>query len=299
MHQKTVTIKNLPLFVKYHLKHKPYKEPTPDKDLNVVSLGLNPKEFYEKLEKFKDKFEINTLIDLKYKEQVFPIYEININKSAEDRLLILSGTHGNEQAGILCILDLLEDIEYNPEFYSHLNIKIVVPHNPAGARYFSRVNGEGIDINRDFIKKESKEARILMEVIDEFKPKYSISLHEGPQENTFIYMNKLVEEALATKIVEDAKNKCVKFAKKNYLGQKTRIDGYFPVTGYSFVLNVLWSKILKLQPFGYYTYSKGIKNFTIETPWQNPSRKERVSAQIDIIKSVVNSLNIVADIILL
>lgn len=284
--------KNLRLLAKHHLTDQPVNYPEQDKDLGIISLGLNLGDFYKKLLTFKNLFDIRKVEEVSYRKGKYPVYEIEVNKHAKKKLFILSGTHGNEHAGILAILDLLKDIRDNPEFYERIRLLIFTPHNPVGTKCFSRFNGQGVDLNRDFKKRRTAETRAVIASMKKFDQDFTLSLHEGPQEKgTFIYCNKLVTKGFALSVLNYAKEKGVTLADRNYFSGKLKVPGYFPLKGFVFFLEWLWSVILDLQPEGYYTNINGIPNITVETPWQNRSKRERILAQISIIKGVVKELS--------
>lgn len=280
------------LLAKHHLTDQPTNYPEQDKDLGIISLGLDLGKFYKELLGFKSTFDVRRVEEIAYKSKKYPIYEVEINKGAKNKLFIVSGTHGNEQAGILCIVDLLKDIDANPSFYEKVHILILVPHNPVSVDHFSRFNGNGIDINRDYKKRRTLETKTAIASMRRFNQDFTLSLHEGPQEaGTFIYCNKLVDRRFALKVLDYAKKHGVKLASKNYFSGKLKMPGYFPHTGIFLLLMKLWSDLLDLQPEGYYTMLGGIPNITIETPWQSTSRKERINGQISIIKGVIKELS--------
>lgn len=234
-----LSVRTLKLFAKHHLTDQPTNYPQQDKDLGIISLGLNLEKFYKKLLSFQKIFDIRQVEKVFYKDNSYPIYEVEINeqssssnKEAKKKLFIISGTHGNEQAGILCTLDLLKDIQVNPSFYKKVHILILVPNNPVGAQHFSRFNGNGIDINRDYKKRRTIETSTTIASMKRFKQDFTLSLHEGPQESgTFIYCNKLVNKQFALRVLNYAKRRGVKLASNNYFGGRLKIPGYFPHTG--------------------------------------------------------------------
>lgn len=96
-------------------------------------------------------------------------------------LLIFSQMHGNESTGSKAMLDLLgaytlwADKKIFPVFVPVLN--------PDGAELFTRVNHQGLDINRDALAKQTPEARAFFTLVDKWKPKYALNLHD--QRNLF------------------------------------------------------------------------------------------------------------------
>lgn len=289
---KMLSYANLKLLAKYQLTGQPSNYPEQEKKLGIVSLNFDLKKYYKDLLKFKKHFDYRTVEEIVYEKEKYPIYEIEINKNAKNKLFILSGTHGNEQAGLLVVIELLSDIIANPKYYRDCNILILTPHNPVGAKYNSRLNGQGIDINRDFKKKKTLETKVVINSMKRFKQDFTISLHEGSQENgTFIYCNKFVNEKIALKVLKNAKNCGVKLAPRNYFGMKLNIPGYYSLTGLTYFFMILSSWFLGLETEGFYVSKQGIPNVTIETPWRSKSKKGRINAQLSIIKGLIKELS--------
>src|SRR5690606_32698779 len=102
---------------------------------------------------------------------------------------------GNEHAGILAV----------PEILAHtvepaVRLVVLAPVNPVGAAEMSRYNGDGFDINRDFVRFETREARAVRRVVEEERPDFVISLHEGPQDRSFMFLNRHIDAALARRL---------------------------------------------------------------------------------------------------
>ena len=114
-----------------------------------------------------------------------PIYKIFIG-TGKIKILIWSQMHGNESTGTKAIFDLFNFIENNNAELSEIietilaNCTIIfIPLlNPDGAIKFTRENANDIDLNRDAVKKEAKESRLLREVLDAFNPKFCFNLHD-------------------------------------------------------------------------------------------------------------------------
>lgn len=286
-----ITPKNVYLFLKHHFTEQPFDHPKQDRDMNIVDLGLDLEEYYSKLQEFKNTFAIQQIQTINYKSDNFPIYELEINKGAEIKVFVLSGTHGNEQAGLFATLELLQLFKNDPTNYEKFNIKILTPNNPVSIKYFSRFNGDGIDINRDFKKQRTLETKAVIKLIEDFRPDFAITLHEALHEDgVFIYGNKLVEEEFAVSVLNKVQENGVKLAKKGYFPGKFKIPGYKPLKGVIFFWIKLWSDLLDLQPFGYFTVLEGIPNITIESSWQSESKDKRVNAHVEIVKAVLEEL---------
>lgn len=111
----------------------------------------------------------------------YNIYKIELGTKGKPVIMLSSGVHGTEYAGILYTLGILKDIEDNKlpdsEFRNYLlnNFHIIcLPCiNPYGVNYTTpyaitrgRANFNGKDINREFARFNELEARIVKKYMD-------------------------------------------------------------------------------------------------------------------------------------
>ena len=99
------------------------------------------------------------------------------------RLLLTSGVHGDEPAGIESLLRFLESVEAPPGF----ELFAVPCANPAGYVRDTRENGRGVDINRSFEAEDEKEVRILKSLLAGESFDCHVDFHED-WEATGFYM---------------------------------------------------------------------------------------------------------------
>ena len=112
-----------------------------------------------------------------------PIYKI-VAGTGPIKILIWTQMHGNESTGTKAVFDLFRYIE-NPPEESEINrlltacTLIVIPIlNPDGALAYTRVNAQGIDLNRDAVDHKAPESRYLYEVLKSEQPDYCFNLHD-------------------------------------------------------------------------------------------------------------------------
>lgn len=101
----------------------------------------------------------------------------------EKKVMIWTQMHGNEATGTNAVFDLinlLEDESHNfsKKILEQLTIQIIPMVNPDGAELIQRRNALYIDINRDFIKKQASETRVLQKAIYNFNPHVCFNLHD-------------------------------------------------------------------------------------------------------------------------
>ena len=113
-----------------------------------------------------------------------PIYKISIG-NGKTKILIWSQMHGNESTGTKAIFDLFQFF-INPNDNNSIAAKILeectlvfMPMlNPDGAEVYTRVNAQGIDLNRDILDLKSPESKILTGLLKEFSPHFCFNLHD-------------------------------------------------------------------------------------------------------------------------
>ncbi|MFV8225917.1 M14 family zinc carboxypeptidase [Christiangramia aquimixticola] len=112
-----------------------------------------------------------------------PIYRLKIGEG-KIKILAWSQMHGNESTTTKAVLDLLnafnitrEDSLVN-EILNSCTIYIIPVLNPDGAKAYTRVNANGIDLNRDMQDLSQPESRLLMEQYNLIQPDYCLNLHD-------------------------------------------------------------------------------------------------------------------------
>lgn len=77
--------------------------------------------------------------------------ELWLYPSAEtqDNILLVARFHGDEPEGEFCLRQLLAELEQN-KWQSPYNIYILPCLNPSGKKLFTRANGHGVDLNRNY-----------------------------------------------------------------------------------------------------------------------------------------------------
>lgn len=101
------------------------------------------------------------------------------------KVMLWSQMHGDEPTATQALLDIINFFE-NPENLTDEAMEILnsctlyfIPMlNPDGAEKFQRRNAQDIDINRDALRLESPEAKILMGLRDKINPDFGFNLHD-------------------------------------------------------------------------------------------------------------------------
>lgn len=110
-----------------------------------------------------------------------PIYGIRIGRGGT-RVLMWSQMHGNESTTTRAVLDLIKLLGTESNSSSHLlnqvEILVLPMLNPDGSNMFTRVNKNGIDLNRDASELTQPESKVLRNVFEDFAPHYCFNLHD-------------------------------------------------------------------------------------------------------------------------
>jgi Zinc carboxypeptidase len=112
------------------------------------------------------------------------IYLISFGKG-KSKIFLWSQMHGDEATATMAIFDILNFLSSEKDFEeirnkleNNLTIYFLPMLNPDGAEVFQRRNAAGIDINRDAIRLQSEEAKILVKYLKELKANFSFNLHD-------------------------------------------------------------------------------------------------------------------------
>ena len=142
------------------------------------------------LYKYSNKFKIDVVGQ---SVNDLPIYKILIGTGAK-RIMMWSQMHGNESTTTKAVFDLLKLLSNTNEFSDAIlkscTICIIPILSPDGAKAYTRVNANNIDLNRDAQDLSQPESKLLHELYNDFKPNFCFNLHDqrtifsaGPTDN--------------------------------------------------------------------------------------------------------------------
>jgi len=101
------------------------------------------------------------------------------------KVFLWSQMHGDEATGTMALFDLMNFLEQKDNhtevrdrILKECTLFIAPMINPDGAERFTRRNAQGIDINRDFLKQQTPEAKLLRRLRDEISPDFGFNLHD-------------------------------------------------------------------------------------------------------------------------
>jgi len=112
------------------------------------------------------------------------IYLLSIGKGTTN-VLLWSQMHGDESTATMALLDLFNFFtaddnsnNFRKQLLKKLKIYFIPMLNPDGAENYKRRNALNIDLNRDALRLEFPESKILKTVRDSLNPKFSFNLHD-------------------------------------------------------------------------------------------------------------------------
>lgn len=278
--------KDVANFAKYHLVRRSVTWPAPETELGVVPLPFDLDRYVETIRAFEgDRFEVRTEASVNYRGRAHPILAVRSRASAPKTLLVLAGVHGNEHAGLLAVPPILERWRSD-----NVRLVVVTPANPVGAAQLSRYNADGYDVNRDFVRFATPEARLVRRLYDRERPDFVISLHEGPQDATFMFANRFVGDALARTLLGALEAGGTVLAEKDYFGLRLDPRGLSSTSRTSRFVNWLWSRTLGMKATIGYSEDRGVPELVLESSWRLPDEATRVRAHVDLVAAVARAL---------
>lgn len=114
------------------------------------------------------------------KPEKYPLFYVQIGRGSK-RVLLSAGIHGNEPAGVYALLEFLKGPVH--DYTENMAFTIFPCLNPWGFEHDRRFNVNGIDINRSFVRNNSRAAVILKRYISERSGfALALNLHEDKTE---------------------------------------------------------------------------------------------------------------------
>lgn len=105
--------------------------------------------------------------------------------SGTTKVMLWSQMHGDESTATQALFDIFnffenpQDLEFEKDnILKKCTLYFIPMLNPDGAERFQRRNAQGIDINRDALRLEAPESKILMHLRDELNADFGFNLHD-------------------------------------------------------------------------------------------------------------------------
>lgn len=106
-----------------------------------------------------------------------PIYLYQIGKGAK-KILMWSQMHGNESTTTKALFDVLNYMAKNPLDLDNISVFFIPILNPDGAKVYTRVNANEIDLNRDAHDLSQPESQCLRKAYELIQPDFCFNLHD-------------------------------------------------------------------------------------------------------------------------
>jgi murein peptide amidase A len=130
---------------------------------------------------------LRTLDHVTYRGRRYPLWLVSYASTPDPayHVLITAGVHGDEPAGVEAAVALIEALARGELRSPDAQVDIVPLVNPWGWSRNLRVNGNGLDINRDFVDFESDEADIVKALLCRQRYDLTVDLHESSRSEGF------------------------------------------------------------------------------------------------------------------
>ena len=144
--------------------------------------------------------DILPLIEQLKDKDIFGVYKVGESAEGRDinmvsvgsgstKIFLWSQMHGDEPTATAAIFDIFNFFlaeNHFADFKNHLFEKTTIYFlpmvNPDGAELFQRRNIFEIDLNRDAVKQQTPEGKLLKEVFDSLKAEFGFNLHDQSRE---------------------------------------------------------------------------------------------------------------------
>ncbi len=234
--------------------------------------------FIQELASFKNN-NLLSITTIGYSHEGRKIKSIRFG-SGKIKVLLWSQMHGNESTATRAILDLLNFLTANDEFNSFrdqlvkkLTLQFIPMLNPDGTEHFQRRTSTEIDMNRDAVALQSPEGKMLMNMINEFKPYFAFNLHD--QRRFYNVKETAIPSSISFLAPAYNKEREINASREKAMqliaGMNSLLQAYIP-NGVG-----LYDDTYSYRSFGDCIQAKGISTILIESGWlPNDMEKEGV-----------------------
>ncbi|GGG48587.1 M14 family zinc carboxypeptidase [Bizionia arctica] len=148
------------------------------KETRLKNRYVHQEHIHPLIENLKNHFEIEGIGISVLGE---PIHSIKIGTGPK-KILLWSQMHGNESTTTKALFDIcnvfVKDSSVSiQQILKNCTLVIVPILNPDGAKRYTRLNANDIDLNRDAKNLSQPESQVLRGLFDEIKPDYCFNLH--------------------------------------------------------------------------------------------------------------------------
>ncbi len=150
------------------------------KESSLTGRYINATHISNPLKKAASNFEVEVLGESTLGE---PIHLIKVG-SGKLKILMWSQMHGNESTTTKAVFDMLNVFSDHSQdsvvkdILSNCTLYIIPMLNPDGAKAYTRVNANEIDLNRDAKKLSQVESQVLRKIFNDLQPDFCFNLHD-------------------------------------------------------------------------------------------------------------------------
>jgi len=152
----------------------------PARETGIIAAPIELPSYYGRLAALAKGLPVRELVQIRSGNYRMPVIHIGpLGKRGRPRLLIVAGMRGNEPAAALAALSILADVRRSPERYSDVELHVITPASPIALLDQSPYGSFGCDVDRDFGRFRTPEARAIRAALQEISPRLVLTLHEG------------------------------------------------------------------------------------------------------------------------
>jgi murein peptide amidase A len=212
----------------------------------------------------------------------YPIEKIVLGHGHSRRVLISAGIHGDEPAGVETICSFVEGKKYLEQI-KNWEITLVPCINPFGYESGTRVNHEGVDLNRQFKSSSPPREVVLVQTLFDRPFDLTMELHED-EDSSGYYLFHSTTSDLKTDLASQILNEVQKVMPVN---RDSKIDGFPAREGV--IDRVSEPQSMKWWPMALYALSKGTRIcLTLETA-PRFAMENRVNAHLQAIRTALDN----------
>jgi hypothetical protein len=242
---------------------------------------LDTRIIFEKIRNIEDtrtRLKVSEIGKVRYNGYVQSILTIEPCEKAGENVLITAGIHGDEPAGFLAAIELLDMLTCKRV---RRGVTVIPCINPWGSDHRSRANGVHRDVNRDFNNLKTQEASVIARYLSGREFDLVLDLHEDPRDSQGYYLyclskSKTVLEK-AERVIQRIRHLGFPVESKMKIFPFQTKNGITPIPYWASYV----TKVVHRLAFCHYCRTMGISNNIVvtETPTSIPL-KARVELQL-------------------
>lgn len=275
-------LKQLRLFKKFYLRPHTAGGPRQQQDFTMHLENIDMDDYNRRVR--QSIFDHTVIETVRHENKEYPIFQLDWGAASNKRLLVLGGVHGNEIAGSLAVLDILDDIKHHGHRYKDWQVRIITPVNPVGLARLSRYDQDGYDLNRDFKTFDSIGAKLQRSCIEQFKPTIIVTMHESPDEGFYMFSEGKLPRRFKEPISNKLKNEKIPLAQTNFLHMKLQ-NGIWEKPRIIFAIQ----RVLGIYTLGRYTHEHQIPTITTESTWSDSDLAARRRPHMLVVQALLET----------